>query len=722
MTWFIKRFAFRINRGPEIAAACMGLLIALTYFNLDYVTGTADWLSYVGDRLQHVSGGNYFIQDSWRFPLLDIKNVNTPEGANLAMMDGIPVAGIFCKLVVALFHHGPFNYIGYWLVFCFMMQGWFAVRLMRALGHTDWLVLLIAALFALSYPPFIFRFGHAALTGHFLLLWALTLYVEGARSSYPRVQHLKFALLAMLAVMVHIYLMAMIMVIYLGFTLQQFWKVKNYRWWNAAFYPISILAVILLMIVLGIIRWGESIATMGGYGIYSMNLLSPFWPQWSGIFRYCGIPLLDPTNGQYEGYAYLGLGVILLFIATLIMHRRHWQNWVKSHRYLFLLLVALLFFIVSHRIYFAEWKLVTLPKLGSTICDHFRCSGRFIWPIGYLVIFLSLHLTVVHVRRVVAVCLLIPLGLMQHYDSQGVPSLASRNLRIVSGHESDSWVDISNIIGKHAHVDIFPYFGCGDNLTNEILIRFVYLSSVHNVSINAAYLARNMKLCTAQAADIDATKPGNDNLIVLLKPIFNYMDALRMAENAQLIRETELAFLISNRWDQLPAMATVSSHESISQSEFGDSVRGWNIPINGDSWLRQSFISLREGFSAPETWGVWTNADEAILLIDSQSLPVNGCRLTITWHAFISKVHRKQSVKCTVNNEVLGAWSYEWPNDEGERVAEVIIAEPLLSNGRLLTVHFSLMDAVSPKQLGQNDDSRMLGMGFRKIAIHPLRQ
>ena len=53
-----------------------------------------------------------------------------------------------------------------------------------------------------------------------------------------------------------------------------------------------------------------------GFVFFSMNLLSPFWPQRSGVFG-ADLPILDGTGGEYQGYNWLGAGVMLLLLVAL---------------------------------------------------------------------------------------------------------------------------------------------------------------------------------------------------------------------------------------------------------------------------------------------------------------------------------------------------------------------------------------------------------------------
>ena len=68
-----------------------------------------------------------------------------------------------------------------------------------------------------------------------------------------------------------------------------------------------------------------------------MNLLSPIVPQDSGLFPGVG-GLIDATGGQYEGFNYLGVGLLLASLLVLPAE----VGWLRRNlrRHVSLLVVA----------------------------------------------------------------------------------------------------------------------------------------------------------------------------------------------------------------------------------------------------------------------------------------------------------------------------------------------------------------------------------------------
>ena len=110
------------------------------------------------------------------------------------------------------------------------------------------------------------------------------------------------------------------------------------------------------------------------------------------------------------------------------------------------------------------------------------------------------------------------------------------------------------------------------------------------------------------------------------------------------------------------------------------------------------------GFSSPEQGFTWTER-----FLSSLSLPVNapGEDLTLRAEIFLLST---QEVNIYINKEYLGKW---YVNNTG--TYNLTIPKELVNNYINLT--FELPNATSPKNLGINDDERLLGIAFRSLVI-----
>lgn len=328
------------------------------------VTGGGWWLAPDSDVAQSLIGHLAFQMDGWRFPLLTIGTLMPPEGINALMLDANPALSVLAKLLPG----GPHNLLGWWLFGCFLLQPVAAVYALRGVGERGlWPALAVAALAALS-PSLWFRPMHPNLCGHFIILLALGATVRLLRGQPGwRVGGLSLALGAF----THPYLLVISAALLCAVPLGR-------RDWSSMRILAGMLAgVVALMALAGF--FGEG-AGAQGFGRYSMNLLSPVWPQLSGLF---GQDMLDATGGQYEGFNYLGAGVLLLL--ALAWHRPPAWAWP-----LLVVCTGLTIMALSSRIYAGSFLLLDVGlKPWEDIFGSIRASGRLFWPVGYVALVLA---------------------------------------------------------------------------------------------------------------------------------------------------------------------------------------------------------------------------------------------------------------------------------------------------------------------------------------------
>lgn len=154
-------------------------------------------------------------------------------------------------------------------------------------------------------------------------------------------------------------------------------------YWIGLRVGISLASAIAGLIIFGLLRPLELLAyAEGGYGAFSMNLLAPIDP---GNF---GALVLKPQPQvgilQYEGYNYLGLGVILL--GTLALGRRpslFVRNLCRREAAATWLICAVsLFLALSLKATVGSWTIydISVPLPVFEALSAFRASGRFFWP------------------------------------------------------------------------------------------------------------------------------------------------------------------------------------------------------------------------------------------------------------------------------------------------------------------------------------------------------
>lgn len=163
--------------------------------------------------------------------------------------------------------------------------------------------------------------------------------------------------------------------------------------------------IVALMLLTGQLGSDLGSAVGSGYGRWTLDPLSPFVPQLSAIPG-LGSRWLDSFY-QYEGYAYLGLGVLLLLAFNLPGIVDLWGR--RSRRYAVLpaVFAAFLLFAISNRVDFRFFSF-EIPVPYRLLYDFgvFRASGCFVWPVGYALAALAVFLTLRYYIPAAALALL----------------------------------------------------------------------------------------------------------------------------------------------------------------------------------------------------------------------------------------------------------------------------------------------------------------------------
>lgn len=465
-----------------------------------------------GDAAQHAIAQRYFLTDAWRWPPLLAANLRPPEGVNIAFVDGIPLLALVLKAALPLLPEG-FHGIGFWYAIAWTLQPVAAVWALRGAGETRLLPAIGIALAASAMPAFINRYGHAALTGHFLLLLAL--------GAYPRLLRgggvLRWAgavVLAVATLLVHPYLAAMVLALLAAVPATLL--LRGDRAWigAAAGMAATLAAVFGTMAAFGYLGASGD----GGYGDFALNLLSPVWPYRSLFLGWLVEREVDATgHGGWEGYNWLGLGLLAGLVLLAALAPRALAATVRRHAGLALVLVGLAALAVSFRVGLGGAVLVDLGDAPGFL-EQFRASGRFFWPVG-LALLVGTAALVARLPRIGPAAVL-ALGLLQFADA------APNRAAIAAWAEArQPWTVeatmLRHLLAEADRLAIFPTWNCvpkpdalGDHARQ---LQALSLAAERGVPANTMYVARwrgERPRCDDAAAIAAPLVPGELRLVL----------------------------------------------------------------------------------------------------------------------------------------------------------------------------------------------------------------
>lgn len=446
-----------------------------------------------GDAAQHFLGWHFFRSEPWTFPIGVIKSYQYPQGTSVVYTDSIPLLAIPLKLLSPVLSP-VFQYHGLWLLLSYALQGYFSSLLLRQITKNQILILLGIVFFLLS-PCLLQRAtGHEALTGHWIILASLYLYFQ----VYSFNNRIKWMILLIMASMVHFYLLAMALSIFSGYLLRQ--MIENYKKSFLSVIKFSTTALVVTLISMWIVGYfvvdvGSS-SSEEGFGIYSMNLLAPVNPDSESImfetyppeFVFLkSYPLAHEE--QYEGFNYLGFGLLLLILISIYAFIRQKNIFsVKIHLPLILVAFVLLAISLSNKITFTNIVLceLNLPHVIDKWSGIIRSSGRMFWPVSYMLMLSAIGIVIKCNSTKKSILLLLIFVCFQVIDF--FPVYRSINLNRMLWNtplKSHLW---NNLMEEVEHIVFLP--PDPDVINDNVHLSFAFLAATHGKTLNVGYTAR----------------------------------------------------------------------------------------------------------------------------------------------------------------------------------------------------------------------------------------
>ncbi len=400
-----------------VVAGIFGLTYGYRVLNPTYT----DWLFNGTDLTQHYLGWMAYRMDEWHFPIGNTQYLAYPDSISIIFTDSIPCFAVIFKILSPILPE-QFQYFGLWGFMCYVLQGILAARIV---GHFtgDRVSIVLSGILISLAPIMIFRmYVHTALGGHWILLLALETvfahrYYAGKRSLYWI-----WAALGVITASVHIYFVMMCGIILAGYCVMEIAVYKR------------VSRSLLLLVIYVFVAWG-TVGILGGFssnvysdggglGMYSLNVNALFNPQQWGSRIFGSLPLYG--DGQHEGFAWMGLGWIVLLFVAVFVSALCYKNFLTVDRSVILgLSVTFLLeylFALSPIITFGDRMLckIPLPEIMEKGWAVFRSTGRFVWvPVYILGLSACIILSRAVSRRWVSL-LLIVCVLFQAFDISGM--------------------------------------------------------------------------------------------------------------------------------------------------------------------------------------------------------------------------------------------------------------------------------------------------------------
>lgn len=523
-----------------VLAAGLGLGYAWWLYGFEMLHGTAPfWWRDNTDITQYLAGFNAFTSDAWRWPLLRVNTLNTPDGTLATFLDTIPLYSLVLKLFTQ--GKGYWNPYGLWIAICFTLQGVGAWWICREARVRNWAALAALALLLASYPALTLRISHTSLMSQWLLVFALAAYLRSTR--LERLASGTWITLVIGAFYINVYLFAMVSAIFAADVLRQLLRtpasvdgIARGLLTPAAAYGLLYLSLWATMLPLP----AGSANREWGFGYFSMNLLAPLH---GGQLLQFERPLA--FDGQGEGYNYLGIFVLALaFFVYKVYARRDPDVWRRNGA-LFGVLVLLAMFSLSNIVYLGPVKLyaLALPEWTQVVTTTFRASGRFFWPVGYAVVVFTVLGLARQMHALTTTVVLAALLGLQYWDL--LPHVYGRVHPTIHQSAAKSidearWKTFLGPGIKAMHY--YPPFRCSDTPASKALLPVMAYAVKHGHPFSTGYIARAVKRCDNSAQEI-AQLPAS-TAVAFEKQAFPQLgDAQKLMGPAATCADMDIVFL-----------------------------------------------------------------------------------------------------------------------------------------------------------------------------------
>ncbi len=529
-----------------LIGAILGAITFIVIFGASMINpSNTNWvLGYTNDATQHHLGWVFFRNSPWTFPIGLTEGLTCDGKVSCMYSDSIPLFGLIFKILSPILPE-TFQFLGLWGVVCFALNGGFGASLLYRI-KPDMLFASIGSLFYSAFPPSVNRITHHnSLGAIWLFLIAMILCLDHKREyKHKFTPMILWAVNCMLAVLIHTYFVPMVFIVMMGYVILVVYRDKKLKKAVAVF-GTSIASTILTLFIIGAF-YGQGGYTDGGFGGYSSNLNTFFDSR--GLSKF--LKPLNSFDGQGEGFGYLGLGMIVcVFISLIILLsliEKKEGNFIKTARGLlkkykvefwaFIVVFMVSFcWAVSNRITLNGRLLleIPLPRLIRGGLSIFRCSGRFIWVAGVLVMTSAMALVSKLTKKTaivaVAMCFLIQ-GMDIRDWCRTLHNQYAKQPAYEYALKDEKWEELTKDTKEIIFLPMKDAYG----LYMQMYFDFAQMAAKKHMSLSSFYLARMdldsvRKYAQEQYDQLKAGNGRNDVLYVF----FDKEDAIVETDNTK---------------------------------------------------------------------------------------------------------------------------------------------------------------------------------------------
>lgn len=676
-----------------ITYCVIGLLCAVVFCSIYgvYILNPTytDWLMAGGDLSQHYLGWVAYRNSAWHFPIGLVDTLAYPHVTSLIFTDSIPLFALFFKILSPILPES-FQYFGLWGIVSFILQGVLTARILKNFTDNKSVIILSAVLFVYTPVMILRMYVHTALAGQWVLLLGLETILASRMYEDGHI-YKRACLLGVLSSAVHLYFVLMNGIILVGACLLDVVRYKRVKR-SMAVLLVYILSAALIVALFGGFTSGM-MASAWGLGEYSLNLNAFVNPQgWSCVLK--TIPLYNIN--QYEGFAYLGAGcIVLLWVAiiTFVSNDRA-KDIVKAHVgelvALILVVIISVFVAQSPVVTYGEHLLfeIKLPDLLIALWSAFRASGRIAWISVYIFMLCSCIVVLKCSNKATIRNILLFVLILQIFDIHEV--LQEKYEQFNRKVEYQTFLQDQRFWNTIAEKNEVRHVFYDGEFDHETMFSVTEWALSNNMTTNNFYFARSLGDIVSAATKEMLREPSKDNLFLF--PV-NWK-AQNMHHELNYYRVDQFVVGYSDEVEGFTPLSRDELCEDLNPGEV--------ISFVADNFNASPYVC--GGISNPEEHGTWTLGKKFCMHFDINS-DADILQGAIHYIVF----NGQQDVVIKVNKEKVY---------EGIVTGETIIFDfKNPGQDEFVCLEIELPTANSPEALGMSNDNRIIALSMEKIVI-----
>lgn len=655
----------------------------------------------------------YFKNDIWRFPLGSNPNYGMGIGSGIVFSGSIPLLAIIFKIFSGILPEN-FHYFTFWIYLCFFLQAYIAYLIIyhqtKNLNYA-----IIGSIFFLVSPAFISRITmHLALAAHWLIL--LGYYLEINKNIIQKRRY--WIMLICMSALIHFYFTIILFGMYFLFLINRYFidfSIKNLI--LETFYPFIFLA--LTMYITGFFHVPVTDALGFGYGYFKLNLNSIFNPFYRGVGYNANWSLFLPTLpswswGEFEGFNYLGLSGILIFIFLIFYLILNFKKLIIKNNLAYILIIVLFsLFALTNNVSFSGKTLLAfeLPKIIYGIGSIGRASGRFFWPVNYLIILFGIFLIHKILPNKKSIYILSTLLILQLIDlSPGLKKINfNNNINKNNSNKIDEkfWLKLSKekTVLRTTHIK---------NETN-------LLRPLKNVLLNQYFkktdISRHGRFNRKEASIVRSKLYNSFNKLIIDKDTVFVADNLNHLRNIKhLFKNQNIGFFYkSGAWIIVDEKKNEMTKKDIAALTKLDPIK---LKVNKEFVLNYGNENSIHGFGWTNNYdgvGIWSEGNISTLLFKIDNPENKKYLLNLNLKSL--STNNNEPIRFIVEINYDKEIKYELSNLVEISNNSIKLELPQNSKDNSYIVNFKIKNPITPLQKFESPDARRLGFLLKSVKL-----